>query len=68
VFEKLRRHNRADRVTATVLGTGVTTTVTVEAGERVAAARFELAAENVSITHEGSIAERDSPGSNSPTR
>jgi hypothetical protein len=50
VFEKLGGDNSADRVTAKVLGTGVTAAITKEAGNRVGAAGGERSAQDVDIS------------------
>ena len=54
VLEELRRHDRADRVAADVLDAAAAATVPVEAGDRIAAAGLELAAEDVALTHRSS--------------
>jgi hypothetical protein len=56
VLEERGRDNRTDRVAPPVLWTGSTTPIAVKAGERVAATRLKLAAENIAIAHYASVA------------
>ena len=56
MVEKLLRHDRADRMTAPIFRSCLARTVPVEAGERVGAAGLEVAAQNVAICHQTSIA------------
>jgi flagella basal body P-ring formation protein FlgA len=47
MLEELRRHHRADRVAAQVLGAGVAAAVSIEAGHRIGAAQLELVTQDV---------------------
>jgi len=51
VLEELSGHHRAHRVQTEVLVAAAAVAVAVEAGHRVAAAGFELAAQNVALRH-----------------
>ena len=53
--EELLRHDRADRVAAEIVRAGAAAAVAVEAGQRIGAARLEVAAEDVALTHAVSI-------------
>src|SRR5438067_733560 len=55
VVEELGGHHGADRVTAPVLRPGVAAAVPVEAGDRVRAARLQLAAQHIPGAHGSSI-------------
>ena len=57
VLEKLSSDHGADRVAAQVLVACTATSVSVKAGERVCATRFQLAAEHVAINHGRIIAQ-----------
>ena len=56
VPEELRRDHRADGVAPPVLGTRAATSVSVEAGDGVRAARLQLATQHITIRHGTSIA------------
>jgi len=51
MLEEVRGHDGADDVQADVLRTGRAAAVSVEAGDRVGATRFQLATEHVAISH-----------------
>ena len=59
IFEKLPGHDGADRVTSEVTRAGAAAAVTVEAGERVGAARLERAAEHIALHRESIVARID---------
>jgi hypothetical protein len=56
VVEELSRDDRADGVAPEVLGAGGARAVANEPGQRVGAARFEVAAEDVALCHAPIIA------------
>ena len=53
LVEELRGHNRTDGVAPEVLGAGAAAAVAEEAGDGVSAARFQLAPEDISLSHAG---------------
>ena len=58
MLQELNGHHGADGVASQVFCTGGTATVPVEAGDRIGAARLELASKDISIDHGSSIAQR----------
>ena len=58
VLEELSRHHRADRVAAQILRPGATAAIPIEPGKRVGAARLQLTAKHIAITHPSSIGAR----------
>jgi len=57
MLEELSGGHRADRVAAPVLGPRPTAPISIEAGERVDAARLQLVAQYIAVTHLGIIAQ-----------
>ena len=60
-FEQFYRRHRPHQGTAQVLGPGVAAPIAVEAGDRVGAARLQLPAQHVPVTHTGSIPDISRP-------
>lgn len=58
--QELRRHHRADRVAAAILGTGVARPIAKEASEGISPTRLQGAAQDVALAHCCSIAQRAS--------
>lgn len=67
MVKELARHDGADRVTSCILPSRVATTVPVEPGERVEAARLQFASENIAIGHSGKYFARRAHGDGIPS-